>query len=702
MPASVATVIAEVQGGKGAKYFDEAKKQMVDMPATTVIRAAASVVNTNSEIGVTALTEAAVQRAEALAGTGGNIIPHLNTAKATVESVFGVQDILKAPALVGSTLDMANLGSSQAEQYALRLASLAKIAAQNLGSGEAAPAAKMAQAIALDLADGDIDGSGNTGTLPYDLATFAAQYQAQMITLVQDLLANASQGGFDATKLQALLTFVQNNPVSLNVTPPPIPFALTGFTQVSAAVGAEVTITGTGFVADPTKMKVTFANNVMAEIISATANSLVVKVPQGAVSGKISVTNLNQNVTSISSTNFTVTPINTTGLTFGNVSYQAQTKPTGALYIPDQIVWDGSRFAGLERSRDFHNTAATAFAWLSNDGITWTRKTTDMPNQFVSMVGMNNILFNVQAGWQTSGAEFGFGSIKVFTSTDGMAWQGKILTNSGFSTSTLAGGKYLNNRYFLAMDIDCMLMTSTDASSWQVIDLKTVSTSAAVAPPSTSDFCSLPVYRNGKYFVYRGVAGVGGTFRQPDHYEAAYYSSTDGINWTFGTFMLPNGFNKISQGGRVFEVHELDDTLVMKAVTRIEYTRDTATGGLMAVTKDQQLATSQDGLNWTMANAVGVTYAPTETGKPAPRNFFNVKTTTGWLFSNQIFTAGSPTPMTTYYTTNDAVSYQASNQDFGLLGANNRIYSYSPTLKRLVVIDGGTQGNTIKIGTLDF
>ncbi|HNA21232.1 MAG TPA: IPT/TIG domain-containing protein [Agitococcus sp.] len=701
MPASVATVIAEVQGGKGAKYFDEAKKQMVDMPATTVIRAAASVVNTNSEIGVTALTEAAVQRAEALAGTGGNIIPHLNTAKATVESVFGVQDILKAPALVGSTLDMANLGSSQAEQYALRLASLAKSCAK-LRYGEAAPAAKMAQAIALDLADGDIDGSGNTGTLPYDLATFAAQYQAQMITLVQDLLANASQGGFDATKLQALLTFVQNNPVSLNVTPPPIPFALTGFTPVSAAVGAEVTITGTGFVADPTKMKVTFANNVMAEIISATANSLVVKVPQGAVSGKISVTNLNQNVTSISSTNFTVTPINTTGLTFGNVSYQAQTKPTGALYIPDQIVWDGSRFAGLERSRDFHNTAATAFAWLSNDGITWTRKTTDMPNQFVSMVGMNNILFNVQAGWQTSGAEFGFGSIKVFTSTDGMAWQGKILTNSGFSTSTLAGGKYLNNRYFLAMDIDCMLMTSTDASSWQVIDLKTVSTSAAVAPPSTSDFCSLPVYRNGKYFVYRGVAGVGGTFRQPDHYEAAYYSSTDGINWTFGTFMLPNGFNKISQGGRVFEVHELDDTLVMKAVTRIEYTRDTATGGLMAVTKDQQLATSQDGLNWTMANAVGVTYAPTETGKPAPRNFFNVKTTTGWLFSNQIFTAGSPTPMTTYYTTNDAVSYQASNQDFGLLGANNRIYSYSPTLKRLVVIDGGTQGNTIKIGTLDF
>ena len=103
---------------------------------------------------------------------------------------------------------------------------------------------------------------------------------------------------------------------------------------MSAAVGAEITIIGTGFVADTTKMKVAFANNVMAEIVSATANSLVVKVPQGAVTGKISVTNLNQNVTSTSSTNFTVKSTNTTALTFGNVSYQAQTKPIGALYMP--------------------------------------------------------------------------------------------------------------------------------------------------------------------------------------------------------------------------------------------------------------------------------------------------------------------------------------------------------------------------------
>jgi|GEM_PF-2236539 len=301
VPADVSTVIAEVEGGNGAKYFDEAKQQMVDMPASTIIRAAASIVNTNSEIGVTALTEAAVQRAEALAGTGGNIIQHLATATDTVEKAFDVQDILKAPTLVGSTLDMANLGSSPAEQYALRLASLAKIAAQNLGSTESAPAAKMAQAIAQDLADGDIDGSGNTGTLPYDLATFAAQYQAQAIALINDLLANAAQGGFDTTKLQSLLTFVKDNVSNIDLTPLILPFSLTGFTPVTAEVGAEVTITGTGFNADKTKMSVQFANSVVAEIISVTATSLVVKVPQGAVTGKLTVTNtaLNQTVTSL-------------------------------------------------------------------------------------------------------------------------------------------------------------------------------------------------------------------------------------------------------------------------------------------------------------------------------------------------------------------------------------------------------------------
>ena len=258
IPSTVSTVIAEVQGGNGAQYFDEATGQMVDLPAGSMLRAATTVVANNSEIGVTALTEAAVKRAETLAGTG-NIVPHLNAAKAQIESAFDVADILKAPTLVGSQQDLAALGSSPAEQYALRLATLAKVAQQQLGTTETAPALKVAQAIAKDLADGDSDGSGNTGVLPYDVATFASQYQAQALKLIQDFIASASQNGFDAAKLQALLTFVQNNPVNFQLTPPiNADFVLTGFSPDNAVAGDEITITGSGFNPEKTKMKVVF------------------------------------------------------------------------------------------------------------------------------------------------------------------------------------------------------------------------------------------------------------------------------------------------------------------------------------------------------------------------------------------------------------------------------------------------------------
>ena len=94
------------------------------MPASTVIRAATSLVNTNSEIGVTALTEAMVKRAETL----GRFRQYCASIKCCQSSSRNglVLDILKAPTLVGSQADIANLGSTPAGQYALRLASLQK------------------------------------------------------------------------------------------------------------------------------------------------------------------------------------------------------------------------------------------------------------------------------------------------------------------------------------------------------------------------------------------------------------------------------------------------------------------------------------------------------------------------------------------------------------------------------------------------
>jgi hypothetical protein len=50
IPSAVSTVIAEVQGGNGAQYFDEATGQMVDLPTGAVLRAATTVVANNSEL----------------------------------------------------------------------------------------------------------------------------------------------------------------------------------------------------------------------------------------------------------------------------------------------------------------------------------------------------------------------------------------------------------------------------------------------------------------------------------------------------------------------------------------------------------------------------------------------------------------------------------------------------------------------------
>ncbi|MCB1673134.1 MAG: IPT/TIG domain-containing protein [Pseudomonadales bacterium] len=493
VPATVNTVIAEVVGGNGATYFDEAKNAMVPMPASTIIRTAASLTNTNSEIGVTALTEAMVKRAETLAGAG-SIVPQLNAAKAAVESAFGITDILKAPTLVGSQADIANLGSTPAGQYAMRLASLAKIAAQNLGSTEAAPAAKMAQAIAQDLADGDVDGSGNTGTLPYDLATFAAQYQAQVIALVNDLLANAAQGGFDVAKLQALLSFVQNNPIELKLTPPAIPFALTGFTPVSAAVGAEVTITGTSFVADPTKMKVTFANNVQAQIMSATATSLVVKVPDGAVSGKITVTNLNTNESKTSVADFTVseTPVafNVTGFGPGSAAVGGQVTILGTGFDSDKfhmLVKFSPNIAAEIVSASATKLVVKVPQGAVTGTISVTNTITEQTVTTTNQVTISNVNPPPATAWATRQSP-----------------SGSMLTSVAFGA-----GK------FVAVGMRNAIISSTDGISWQ-----------EQVPADKDYFQANSVIYDGSQFVMVGDVVFGKTV------PPLVATSPDGVTWT--------------------------------------------------------------------------------------------------------------------------------------------------------------------------
>ena len=542
IPSTVSTVIAEVQGGNGAQYFDEATGKMVDLPAGSVLRAATTVVANNSEIGVTALTEAAVKRAETLAGTG-NIIPQLNTAKAQIESAFGVTDILQAPTLVGSQQELAALGSSAAEQYALRLATLAKVAQQQLGSSEAAPALKIAQAIAKDLADGNIDGSGNTGALPYDVATFASQYQAQALKLIQDFIASASQNGFDAAKLQALLTFVQNNPLSLNVISPPVPVTISGISPNTGVVGATVTITGTGFDADLFHMVVKFNNNIAAEIVSSSTTQLVVKVPAGAVSGAITVTNSLTNLSATTS-NFTVQ----TGSGEPPATWTARSLPSS--FIVNSIAFANSQFVVVGFGKGIYTSA---------DGISWATQAAANPN----LPELKSVIYDGSQFITVGGAVFGNSAPPlIMTSPDGVNWTTRAWTVPQNQPETQLNDIAIGNGKLTAVGANGTIISSTDSGvTWSIesqinnnttfiSEFSGVTANASlrvavgrnsafkggiisnsgsgwsVVASDMADFLPRDVVWTGSQFV--AVGGDSGNFGA----SAVTMTSTDGTNWT--------------------------------------------------------------------------------------------------------------------------------------------------------------------------
>lgn len=80
--------------------------------------------------------------------------------------------------------------------------------------------------------------------------------------------------------------------------PTPEELTITSIAPMSGAVGTEVTITGTNFGATAEENTVTFTDDVPAEVTSVSDTSLVVLVPDGAVTGPITVTVGDQSKTS--------------------------------------------------------------------------------------------------------------------------------------------------------------------------------------------------------------------------------------------------------------------------------------------------------------------------------------------------------------------------------------------------------------------
>lgn len=157
IPESVDAIVVEVLGEAGGDYFDEAKGRK-DLPADFIMRAAGQV-SGDLNLGVTVLTEAAVQYAEKL--------PDALTKPANIEAALlkigeavGIANINQPPTPVNSEADFASLQDNPADRYALKLAGLVKAASEKTASPT--PALELVKTLAKDLSDGQLDGkAGN-------------------------------------------------------------------------------------------------------------------------------------------------------------------------------------------------------------------------------------------------------------------------------------------------------------------------------------------------------------------------------------------------------------------------------------------------------------------------------------------------------------------------------------------------------------
>lgn len=192
-------VVIEVAGDDDAQYFDEASGMLVNFPAGQKLRAIAP--TASGSFAVSILTELAYQGA-----VSENLLPldatEVNALNEKVRAALipEIADLLTPPALFNAGTTSGALANADAGEYALKLAALAK-----LGNGEAAPALAVMQALAADLADGDIDGldaGGNSVNAPY--SNFASEFGAAITAMAADYGSSdlqAAAGGFAAPAL---------------------------------------------------------------------------------------------------------------------------------------------------------------------------------------------------------------------------------------------------------------------------------------------------------------------------------------------------------------------------------------------------------------------------------------------------------------------------------------------------------------------
>lgn len=335
-------------------------------------------------------------------------------------------------------------------------------------------------------------------SLPSPFAPIDTPFTADFTVDAYDRLLEAIAAGMSgaAVDYDALLADLIDGTPALPAAPGAV--NISSLSATSGAADDEITLSGSGFGDDPFHLEARFADNVAAVIVSVTDTELVVKVPDGAIDGAISVRNIITDTTDTSAS-FTIgdgggTPATWTGraapsaflqngVAYGSskfvsvgysrtiltstdgVSWTSRTAPDSNFYQGNSVTWDGNQFVLVGNSSNLA-TYAPVIA-TSPDGVTWTRRSwtnSGGETQLVDVAGTASRLTAVGA----NGA--------IITSTDaGASWSsesapGTIVSLSGVADSgslRIAVGRNSSSQGMLIANSGSgWAQTGTPASNW--------------------------------------------------------------------------------------------------------------------------------------------------------------------------------------------------------------------------------------------
>ena len=360
--------------------------------------------------------------------------------------------------------------------------------------------------------------------------------------------------------------------------------SVTAFSPTSGAVGTSVTISGTGFDADPFHMQVKFSNNVAATVVSSTSTSVVVTVPAGAVTGTITVANTLTSTSATSASSFSVSA----GGGGGGTTWTSRASPSA--YVLAGLAYGGGKFVAV----GYNRTILT-----STDGISWTSRSAPDSNytstKSVAWTGSEFVL----VGDMLSGG----GNIPtVATSADGITWTRRAWTSSTSYDSVTAVG--MGASKLMVGTQNGVLATSSDGGlNWTLESQSYISeftgfagsSSTRVAVGKDSGYNGVILYNSGSGWTL--VSGISGFVPNDVVWTGSEFVAVGASGAGLGNAIIATSADGVSWTKRVLADTEIAAGFPLQAVL--------AHGGALYATADNLsnkhkiLKSTDAGASWT-------------------------------------------------------------------------------------------------------